>query len=226
MSVIKSIQRWDSANRQRASARLVQDFDIPAAEKFVRWYDHGLFRIPWSNFAQVGPNFFRSNYPTPQRLRKMRALGIKTVLSLRGKDCEVPYLLEQWACKDLGLTLQVVKLDSIRPPKKAELLKLMQILRAEKQPLLVHCKSGADRTGLASAFYQIEILGLPISFAKKMLSIRFGHFRMSKTGVLDHILESYEQAARKKPQTIRQWLHTSYDEAHIRKEFKALRKKA
>ncbi|MGH1465497.1 MAG: hypothetical protein ACRBBQ_09065 [Cognatishimia sp.] len=90
MTVIKSIQEWDSVNRRLASARLVQDFDIPAAEKFVRWHDHGVFRTAWSNFAQVGPNIFRSNYPNPGRLREMRALGITTVLTLRGKECEVP----------------------------------------------------------------------------------------------------------------------------------------
>ncbi len=133
--------------------------------------------------------------------------------------------MEHRACQNPGLTLEAVKLEAIRPPQKSELLKMMEIFASHRQPLLIHCKSGADRAGLASAFYQIEFLGLPISQAKKMLSLKFGHFRKSRTSVLDHILECYERATLRRPQTVRHWLRTSYDEDQIQKEFNALRKK-
>ena len=44
-------------------------------------------------------------------------------------------------------------ISATKRPTRRELLVLIDTLRSCPYPLLIHCKSGADRTGLASALY-------------------------------------------------------------------------
>ena len=46
-------------------------------------------------------------------------------------------------------------LSATRRPTRRELLQLIDLLETCSYPLLIHCKSGADRTGLASALYRL-----------------------------------------------------------------------
>ena len=52
-----------------------------------------------------------------------------------------------------GLSLYDLPLSATRRPARLELLRLIDVLERCPYPLLIHCKSGADRTGLASALY-------------------------------------------------------------------------
>ena len=45
-----------------------------------QFMDHGFLRILWTNFYQFSPNAFRSNQPSPRRLRKYKKLGIKQII--------------------------------------------------------------------------------------------------------------------------------------------------
>jgi protein tyrosine/serine phosphatase len=49
--------------------------------------------------------------------------------------------------------------------------------RAEK-PILIHCKAGSDRTGLAAALYLLTVNKPDEAAAEGQLSIRFGHFSL------------------------------------------------
>jgi protein tyrosine/serine phosphatase len=42
--------------------------------------------------------------------------------------------------------------------------------------VLIHSKSGADRTGLAAAMFKYAIAARSVDEAKNQLSIRYGHF--------------------------------------------------
>ena len=67
--------------------------------------DHGFLRVLWTNFYQFSPNAFRSNQPSPRRLKKYKELGVKTIINLRGTPKQSHYLFEQEACDALGLVL-------------------------------------------------------------------------------------------------------------------------
>ena len=60
--------------------------------------DHALLRILWTNFYQFGPKAYRSNQPSPRRLKKYKKLGIRTVINLRGTPTQAHYLFEKEAC--------------------------------------------------------------------------------------------------------------------------------
>ena len=95
-------------------------------------------------------------------------------------------------------------------------------------PALFHCKSGADRAGLMSALYLIMKAGRPVAEAKEMLSLRYGHVRQSKTGVLDAFLDAFEaaqQAAAAEGRRLEfmEWVETDYDPRALNDAFRTKR---
>jgi protein tyrosine/serine phosphatase len=86
-----------------------------------------------------------------------------------------------------GVNLVSLKLRADREPDSTTLHRLVEVLRTAPTPLLIHCESGADRTGLAAALYELVVLSRPAETAEKQLSFRYGHFPWltSPTGAMD-----------------------------------------
>jgi protein tyrosine/serine phosphatase len=95
---------------------------------------------------------------------------------------------------------------------------MIALFREVERPLLIHCKSGADRAGLASAVYLMVIENAPLHRARRMLSARYIHFRWTRTGVLDMLLDDY--AASDAPD-FETWLAHDYDAAALQARFDA-----
>ena len=223
--LIKRIVEWERAKRR---AYQVTDLSTPEnrkmAETYNFWFDHEMFRRLWSNFAQIGPGAYRSNNPTVKRFEKIRALGIKTIINLRGPSTSPYYLIEKEQADAAGITMIDLSLKATVAPPRDVLLELIDVLHSVEKPFLMHCKSGADRAGLGSAIYKLVVLDEPIEEAKKMLSWRFIHFRKFKTGVLDLILETYEIRNQVRPIDFELWVATEYDPQKIQATFDASRK--
>ena len=79
------------------------------------------------------------------------------------------------------------------------------------RPFLMHCKSGADRAGLASALYLLDQCGASVGDAREMLSFRYLHLRRTATGVLDHMLDLYAARLNDGPIPVRAWIANEYD---------------
>lgn len=60
----------------------------------------------------------------------------------------------------------------------AKAAKLIVLMKGAQKPILIHCKAGADRSGLASALYMAAIARVGEATAEGQLSIRFGHFSL------------------------------------------------
>lgn len=130
------------------------------------------------NFAPVVEGaVYRSNQPTPERLADYQAAyGIKTVVNLRGAAPDEDwYALEKQATEALGMTLIDVPLSSTRELSDQELQQLVEILRTAEKPILIHCRSGANRTGLAAAIYLAAFEQVGSDTAGRQLSVRYGH---------------------------------------------------
>src|SRR5579883_2001980 len=162
--------------------------------------DHAFFRFAWYNWHEVVPGrLYRSNHPTPARLaRLVRRYGIRTIINLRG---ERPYsgrqsgtnLLSEAAAAKLGVVHIYAPFESRGAPHRDRILRLAEIYRTMAEPALIHCKSGADRTGLAAGLF-ILINGGSSEAALRQLSWRFLHVRNSATGVLDAFFHLYAQS--------------------------------
>ena len=210
---------------QSLGARLGKDISSPKARRRAWWhfhfFDHGVLRTFWRNFFPVGPGAWRSNQPSPARIRWFASQGIVTILNLRGAHPYSPYLFEEETCREIGMGLINFPMQARALDTPERLLALLDIFDSIEKPFVMHCKSGADRAGLASALYQMHIMGLPVAVAKKQLGVKFIHFKSFKTGILDLMLEAYEEDTRQNPMPIRDWLQTRYDPAALSARFTA-----
>lgn len=197
-------ESWDAPDADPARVRRAAALDMLL-------FDHGLIRMAWRNFHVVHDGVWRSAQPDPGFLRRLKARGLRTVVNLRGETLYGSYRLEREACAELGIALIDVKGESRRLPDRAQMLGIETIFDRAERPLLLHCKSGADRAGFFSALYLLMKTDVPVAEAKKQLSGRYLHFRNSGTGVLDHMLDAYEAAARARGVGFREWIRTDYD---------------
>ena len=105
------------------------------------------------NLYKVTPELYRCAQPTAEGMQELKKMGIKTVVNLRhnhtdddeikGTDLEsVAIPINTWHMKDE----YVVKF-------------LQTATDPAKQPVLVHCQHGSDRTGTMCAMYRICVQG-------------------------------------------------------------------
>lgn len=186
------------------------------------WIDQGVIRLFWANAATIAPGVFRSNQPDHRRLARMKAQGLVSVLYLRGSDDSAPFRAERRACAALGLRFHSFNMSAHRLPPPERVLTLIALLRRIEKPFLLHCRAGADRTGLASAIYLLAIEGRPAEEAAAMLSRRFGHWSWSSTGVLDQLVAAFGADHAVSGIGFEDWIATRYDPAAITANFASL----
>lgn len=218
------------AARLKAKERAVDkaygyDISTPAARKrahrHFKWIDHGVLRKYWTNLDEIAPGVWRSNQPDRDRIHKYKAMGIKTIINLRGTNRRSPYLFEEEACNETGLTMISHAVHARSLVKAQILLDILTTFETAQKPFLMHCKSGADRAGLAAALYMLHCEGASIEDAKAQLSFKYIHISRSKTGVLDEMLLAYERDCAEQDMPIKEWLQTRYDPEKITAEFNA-----
>ena len=210
---------------RRISRSFGTDIATPAGRRAAKWHfylsDHAILRGLWTNQFQIAPGVWRSNQPSQARLRRIQAMGIRTVLNLRGADKFSFYLFEHEACAALNLRLIDHKIYARKLVDRQRFLQLFEIFDTIEKPFLLHCKSGADRAGLVSALWLLDREGASIEQAKAMLSLKYLHLKRTKTGLMDHLLEVYEADTARTPMPVRQWFAEKYDPAVITASFHA-----
>jgi protein tyrosine/serine phosphatase len=185
--------------------------------------DHGIFRLIYVNQHKLSPVAWRSAQPGPHDIRNAARLGIRTIVNLRGDRLCGAYWLEQEACRRLGIELVNFQIRSRAAPTPREIHAAKALFDRIEYPMLMHCKSGADRAGLMSVLYRFLKEGQPLEEAKKELSLRYGHIRQADTGVLDYFFESYLAYNAKQPIDFFTWLDTVYDPDELKRSFHANR---
>ena len=195
-----------------------------AAMKNFAWVDHDILRRRFHNFHEIGEGAYRSNHPSYDRFRDYAQMGIKTVLNLRGVSKDPFHAFEVEWCKEFGLTLVSIQMYAQDAPSKAALNDLLDAFETMERPFLVHCKSGADRTGLAAAIYKLIYEGATIEDAKDCLRFKYHHIRRSGAGILDHFLELFEGAHLETGVDIVEWINGDYDPDALTASFAAKRK--
>lgn len=220
--------RLGDEGRQSGYGAAMSKFDLsnPAglskARRHYFWADHAFLRVAFSNAHWIGPDVVRTNQPSQRQLAGWAKRGIKTVINLRGQRDEGYYWLEKAACQRLGLTLIDAPLDSRDVPTADRVHRARHLFQTIEYPVLMHCKSGADRVGLMAVFYRHFHLGEPISVAMRELSKKYLHSREGLTGVLDFFLEKYVNEIEPTGVSFIDWVDSpAYDPKAIRAEFNA-----
>lgn len=153
----------------------------------------------FGNFSEViAGEYYRSAQPTPAKLaRYARKHGIKTVLNLRGLNAKHRWYRDEVAASErLGIKHVDFKMSARRELTEAQIEQLICLLRDVPKPILVHCKSGSDRTGLVSAIYAYKIAG-QAAVASRQISIRYGHIgipHLSEAFAMDENWAKLEKA--------------------------------
>lgn len=184
--------------------------------------DHGVFRLFYNTASPVGPSgqMFRSSQPWPHQLEKAAAQGLRTVINLRGARRCGAYALEVATCRRLGVALENCPIGSREAPKLERLEAMADLFDRIAYPALMHCKSGADRAGLAAALYLLIKENRPLSEAQRQLSLRYGHIRQAKTGMLDAFLDAYGAALKDRPRlSLMEWVRDGYDRDALIRDF-------
>lgn len=183
--------------------------------------DHAVFRLAYANFSAVTPGrLYRMSHPTPGRLARLtRRHGLRTLINLRGQARNGSDALSREMAGRLGLDFIDMSLESRGAPQCDRIVRLHDIYRTMQAPALIHCKSGADRAGLAAALW-VMFEGGTTTAALRQLSLRFGHIRRSRTGILDAFFLRYAREAEgRKP--FLDWVREDYDAAALRRDFHA-----
>ena len=224
-------------HQRRAVRRVVRGWRQGIAERSPEWarlsfgpvvnwadmllVDHGIFRLAYLNLHRLGENAWRSAQPAPHQIGRLARLGVRTIVNLRGPRWCGSYWLEQRACHRHGIRLVDYQVRSRAAPSRDEVLGARKLFQALDGPILLHCKSGADRAGLMSTIYLIAREGVSVDEARRQLALKYGHIRQSDTGMLDHFFERYLDANAKAPIDFFDWVERDYDPDEVKRSFAA-----
>src|SRR5579862_9293675 len=117
------------------------------------WAGSGNENLP--NFQKVDDHVYRGAQPTNSGFKDLAALGIKTVVDLRdiGEHSQAD---EQKVVTDLGMRYVSIPMKGMSTPKDDQVAAVQALFNdATNGPVFVHCKRGADRTGMVIAVYRI-----------------------------------------------------------------------
>lgn len=174
--------------------------------------------VAWTNRHTVLPGrVYRCSQPNEAELRELVGRhGIRTVINLRGASHGHPwYVEESKAAHALNVSQEDITFSANRLPAPAEVRQLIDVLDHTEYPVLIHCKRGADRTGLTSTIVMLLQTDATLDEARVQLGMRYGHFRFGRTAAMHEFFRLYEswlseQNAAHTPDRFRTWARTVY----------------
>ena len=101
---------------------------------------------------------------------QLKAMGVKTVLSLRGMHDDEDLV------EGTSLAKMRIRFHTWHPEEEDMLRFLKVITDPDRQPVFVHCRRGIDRTGTMVAIYRMCVQGWPKAEAiREMTKGSFGY---------------------------------------------------
>jgi protein tyrosine/serine phosphatase len=144
-----------------------------------------------------------------------RTLGIRSIVNLRGFDERSWYSEERATAERLGITFADAGIWAASPATEAEFLNVVRAVDESPEPILIHCQSGSDRSGLAAAIFLLLKTDATVDQACGQLSLRFGHNPWGRAACQDRILAAYvawlaQHGWTHAPERFRAWARDGY----------------
>ena len=83
----------------------------------------------------------------------------------------------------------------------------------------MHCKSGADRAGLASVLYMIYKQKKDVSVAIEQLNFKHLHIKYAKTGILDFFFNHAIKIEKNGHKEFIDWVKSDYNKDKLKSKF-------
>ncbi len=154
--------------------------------------------IIYGNFHKVDKDIYRSaqlfSFNMPFYIEQN---NIKSILNLRSDMHKNWYKDEIKIASDYNITHYDYPIGDREVQTIKKMNDILDIIKKAPKPLLIHCKAGADRTGLSVALYLSEVK--KDENPQKALSLLYGHFPWfgSKTVAMDKSFIIYQNKAEK-----------------------------
>ncbi len=110
------------------------------------------------NLAQINAFLYRGAQPKEAGFKKLKELGVKTVISFRSYHSEKKDV-EAAGMTALQIPVQADVFGSEPPTEEQIKVFFTTCLDPAKQPVFFHCAHGKDRTGTLGALWRIEVDG-------------------------------------------------------------------
>jgi protein tyrosine/serine phosphatase len=160
-----------------------------------------------TGFRTVSAGVYRSGQPTEDQLaRTIVSHDLRAVVCLRGHGDETASSAR--AAQGAGIEFWNVPMSATRPPSPETLLALWRVAAEAPRPLLLHCRAGVDRTGLASAIVVLHDTGDLTAARGQLALVPNGHLGMFGTEAMGEVLDAYEPHASRLP--FPDWVRTVY----------------
>jgi protein tyrosine/serine phosphatase len=105
------------------------------------------------NLHRVSDDLYRGAQPAAGGIRQLEALGVRTIINLRSSDTDRDLLPVP------GIAYEHIPMTAWRP-NDDDVVHFLRIVTDESRlPAFVHCRRGADRTGMMVAIYRISVQG-------------------------------------------------------------------
>ena len=139
------------------------------------------------NFGQVDDRLFRGAQPQISAIPALKALGVNTIVRLNGEGADVA--AEKKQVESLGMRFVNLPWSGTGLPTHAQVVAFLALLHDDPSAkVFVHCREGADRTGVFVALYRLEFNHwTPAQALAEMKQFHYHHF------LLPH-LETYVES--------------------------------
>lgn len=125
------------------------------------------------NFGKVSSGYYRGGELKGHDAADLAALGVKTVIDLRGDDYDPA---EQQLVSNAGMKYVRMPMTTRTAPTEQQIADFLALVKdPASQPVYVHCVEGRHRTGVMTAIYRMTVDGWTADRAfNEMKQYKFG----------------------------------------------------
>ena len=108
------------------------------------------------NFGRVSDSLFRGAQPTAAGFMALHEMGVSVVVNFRNENDEI--VSEQRQVESAGMKYVSIPWSGSDTPSNRQVAQFLDLVRGNSDAkIFVHCKAGADRTGVMVAAYRIAM---------------------------------------------------------------------